>query len=159
MQLEAFDGRLQSLGLKVFLDQKNLVGCNIHDHISAAIDVASLHLVLLSPNYPESTFCLDELVLIVNSGAIIIPVFYGIHPNEVLNTGKDQTGAYNKALRAHEETQQYDSKRVEAWRNSLSSVANIGGLELKEVKGELQNEIVKNVLKFFPNLQVANAFQ
>ena len=128
--------RLISHRLQVFLDKPELqAGHNITTQIEAAIKVASVHIAIFSPTYAESNWCLDELVLMVESKAIILPVFYKVKPSEVRWTGKDNHGAYARALRNHEEKQRYDLKTIQTWRKALHHVANISGFELQESNG------------------------
>ena len=72
----------------------------------------------------------------LDSKALIIPVFYGVTPAQVRWTrGKD--GSYAQALKmlaekTDEGNPRYDPKTIENWRNALSQVAEISGFELKE---------------------------
>lgn len=69
--------RLRSQGIRVFLDMEEMEeGKDLTYQIKAAIKNASVHLAIFSEKYAESKWCLDELVLMVESGAIIIPVFF-----------------------------------------------------------------------------------
>jgi len=145
---------LNSRGLRVFLDQPELEpGGKIISQIEAAIQVASVHVAIFSTNYAESKWCLDELVLMVESeksGATILPVFYNVKPEHLRWTGKDKDGPYAKALRKHEEKQRNDSQTIQSWRNALFHAADISGFELEACKGnesELLEKVVKKVLK------------
>ncbi|GLJ31256.1 hypothetical protein SUGI_0626880 [Cryptomeria japonica] len=71
----AYDS-LQNRGFKVFLDKKSLgVGQYIPEAITCAIRRAYVHVVILSPTFAESEWCLDELCLLIQTGAPIIPMF------------------------------------------------------------------------------------
>lgn len=52
------------------------VGDDLTYQIKAVIKTASVHVAIFSENYANSKWCLDELVLMVESRAIIIPVFF-----------------------------------------------------------------------------------
>lgn len=67
--------------------------------------------------------------------AIILPVFYKVKPSEVRWMGKDKDGSYAKALRIHEEKQQYDLQTIQTWSNTLHHVTNISDFELQEGNG------------------------
>jgi hypothetical protein len=130
--------RLISNGLSVFLDREVLEeGLNITSQIKDAIRVASVHVAIFSPTYAESQWCLDELVLMVISGAIILPVFYKVEPSVVRWTA----GAYGEALQRLQakktldiktgvEKPRYDSDTIQNWRNALSHVADKSGFVL-----------------------------
>eukprot|EP00253_Pinus_taeda_P026710 PITA_26710 len=150
-------------GLKVFLDQSEMKeGEKITSQIEGAIRSASIHVAIFSPRYAESQWCLNELVLMRESGSTIIPVFYHVNPSELKRTN----GLYAKALhnlenkKTHEEKLRYDSTTIENWRNALFDVAGISGFELEacnDDEGELLENVVKRVLKILKraSLEVA----
>jgi len=134
--------RLLDHGLRPFLDNPEMQpGYEIASQIKNAIRTASVHVAILSARYAESTWCLDELLWMLESHRAkmvpIIPVFYGVTPAQVRWTrGKD--GIYAQALerlakkRDHDSKPRYDDHTIENWRNALSQVADISGFELKE---------------------------
>lgn len=142
---------LRSRGLQVFLDRPELqAGHTILSQIKAAIEVASVHIAIFSENYAESKWCLDELVLMLETTprATILPVFYKVKPSELRRT---DTGAYAKFLRKHK--QRYDWETIEKWEKALSDVAEISGFELEACNGdevELVDKVVQRVLKGVP---------
>jgi hypothetical protein len=129
--------RLRDRGLSVFLDREELKeGQNISSQIEDAIRDADVHVAIFSPTYAKSNWCLDELVLMKNSRAIILPVFYKVDPSVVRRTVKE--GAYAEALQQLEkktthdsetgkEKPRYDSHTIQNWRNALSYVADLSG--------------------------------
>eukprot|EP00253_Pinus_taeda_P016207 PITA_16207 len=147
--------RLTGQGLQVFLDKEELEeGHHISSQIESAIRVASVQIAILSPNYAESYWCLNELVLMVSSGATILPVFYHVEPSMV----RWAIGTYGEALQklqqkktrdpqTGEEKARYDSNTVQSWRNALSHVGDINGFLLHKEKGELLEKVVNGVLK------------
>eukprot|EP00253_Pinus_taeda_P020269 PITA_20269 len=150
--------RLSSFGLKVFLDQPELQrGDYFAPQIEHAIQSASVHVAILSPGYADSEWCLNELLLMLDSGAPIIPVFYHVRPTEVRRT----TGKYGEALdNLARKRARYDPITIENWRNALSRVSGISGLELDAFngdEGELLDKLVELVLSKVkkPPLEVA----
>lgn len=153
--------RLRAHGLRVFLDTEELqVGDNLPAQIVGAIRTASLHIAIFSPRYAESSWCLDELVQMLESGSIIIPVYYHVKPSELRSTS-GRTGVYAEALhrlemkrsfdpQTQEEKPRYDSGTIEGWRNALSHVADISGFDLHACNGDegvLVDLVVLCVLK------------
>lgn len=133
--------RLFSYGLKVFLDREELQqGDYLTPQIESAIQTATVHVAIFSPTYAESTWCLKELLLMLESKAVIIPVFYDVKPATLrLKEGK---GVYADALRVLEKkrkrdqvTPRHDSATIESWRKALSNVAGISGFELEACSG------------------------
>lgn len=130
------------------------MGDTITSQIQDAIKTASVHVAIFSPRYAESSWCLDELHLMVESGKSIISVFYGVQPTELRRTHGE--GVYAQALRNHENKRtsdcqpRYDSTTIENWRTALSTVAGMSGLELDKFngdEGELLDEVVDSVSK------------
>jgi len=79
--------QLKQQGLAVFLDQQELQeGENMTPQIERAIRTASVHVAIFSPGYAESSWCLKELVQMLESGSTIIPVFYKVEPSDLLWT-------------------------------------------------------------------------
>jgi hypothetical protein len=123
--------------LRVFLDQRELQeGEYITPQIDSAVRTASVHIAIFSPGYAYSKWCLDELVLMVEtmskSKSTIIPVFYGVEPADLRWTqSKNEDRVYARALCNLEKKRRHDSSAIEKWRNALSQVADIKGFDLK----------------------------
>lgn len=80
---------------RVFLDKDELqTGENINTQIEGAIRTASVHGAIFSPGYADSNWCLNELVLMVESKTTILPVFYNVKPSDLRWT----EGAYIHCL-------------------------------------------------------------
>lgn len=111
--------------IAVFSDKNLKTG----DEISTlgAIEDSLISLVIFSPNFASSQWCLDELVKIVECraryGSIVIPVFYHVDPKVV----RQQHGAYGDAFAQHE--QKYPLSKVLSWRSALKQCADISGLD------------------------------
>lgn len=76
--------RLVLHGFRVFLDKQELQeGDSLTSQIQGAIRTASVQIAVFSPNYAGSSWCLDELLLILKTGATIIPVFYNVKPSDL----------------------------------------------------------------------------
>ena len=89
--------RLVLHGFRVFWDKQEMqVGDTLTRQIHDAIKASSLHVAVLSPGYADSTWCLDELLLMLESKKPIIPVFYRVHPTDVRRTQGE--GVYAQAL-------------------------------------------------------------
>jgi len=108
-------------------------GENLTSQIEAAIRNAYLHIAIFSPTYAESKWCLDELVLMLKSGATIIPVFYNVKPSEL--RWADRAEVYFQTLRLREETGRYDAQTLENWRKALVNVSSLSGFELEAYNG------------------------
>lgn len=139
--------RLVSRGLRVFLDKKELeVAIKIDTQIEVAIQMAYVNIVIFSPTFPKSSWCMDELSLMTQATGTILPVFYEVEPS-------DLDGVYIETLDSHHlEKRREDRKTIEKWRDALAYVPKsdefmLAGEELKE---ELMDKIVERVLKYIP---------
>lgn len=150
--------RLRSSGMEVFLDQEELEGGqNFPSRIKDAVAKASVHVAIFSPRYAESNWCMDELILMLESGTPIIPVFYHVKPADLRwSRLKNQSwwrpvknGVYAEALHKIEMKKRFDSDTIENWRKALSTVADINGFDLETFNGDegaLLNKVVQRVL-------------
>lgn len=148
--------RLLDTGLKAFLDQEELQrGYDFPSQLKHFIATASVHVAILSPGYAKSYWCLQELLMMLETNAPIIPVFYRVKPAEVRWTKR---GKYAEALeelanKTDEGKLRYDSNTIEKWRKALSKVADIIGFEApetcngEELELELQLELVDKVVQ------------
>eukprot|EP01018_Ginkgo_biloba_P020243 Gb_34049 [translate_table: standard] len=134
--------------LRVFFDKDELyAGDMLADTIQDAIRTASVHVAIFSKGYAESRWCLDELHLMLESGAKIIPVFYDVHP---LDLRWVERGLYADTFKRHEEKKRYDSQTLQRWKKALQDVSNISGLVVDSQKGDqgkLLKDIADSVLK------------
>lgn len=148
--------RLVSDGLRVFLDKPELVGAlKIETQIEVTIQFASVNIVIFSPRFPESSWCMDELFLMTKATGTILPVFYEVEPSHL-------DGVYIETLYSHHlQKQQQDRETIEKWRDALANVPKsdefmLAGLlyskpvNREELKEELMDKIVERVLKYIP---------
>eukprot|EP00253_Pinus_taeda_P033013 PITA_33013 len=152
--------------LNVFLDQPELrKGENILHQIKEAIGTASVHVAIFSPTYAQSTWCLEELALMVESKSTIIPVFHDVDPSELRWTQSGdgvesiircicpcllgEKGRYARDLHmlqkkttldphTNKKKPRHHSSTLQKWRNALSAVSNKSGFVSKEYGDEAQ---------------------
>ena len=127
---------LLQAGIQAFRDDNEIErGENIRDEIQRAIlHRSKMSLIIFSKNYASSTWCLDELVKIIerrkSSAHIVLPIFYDLNPFQV----KHQTGSFAEAFAKHEECFKSESEMdiVQKWRAALREVADLGGMVLQD---------------------------
>ncbi|XWS65098.1 hypothetical protein CRYUN_Cryun05aG0061700 [Craigia yunnanensis] len=154
---------LMQAGIHTFRDDENMKrGKNIKDEIEKAILCKSkISIVVFSKNYASSTWCLNELVKILehrkSSQHIVLPVFYDVDPIQV----KKQTGSYAEAFARHEESFKSEKDMVQRWRAALEEVADLGGMVLQDrhesqfiqvIVKQVQNKLFRTALYVSPYL-------
>lgn len=116
--------------IETFVDDDQIErGRQISPQLLQAIEDSSCSIVILSPNYASSTWCLDELVKILDcmttKGQIVIPIFYHVDPSDV----RKQNGTFGEAFSKHEQNLKDEMERVKGWRTALKDVTSLAGLD------------------------------
>nr|XP_011458731.1 PREDICTED: TMV resistance protein N-like isoform X2 [Fragaria vesca subsp. vesca] len=146
---------------KTFKDDRELeIGSEISPKLLTAVEHSHLAIVVLSPNYASSTWCLDELAKIIEfmepGDKRVLPVFLNVDPSDV----RHQRNSFTEAFAKHEVKFSDDPKKVERWRHALRKVANLSGWDAKNYKceRELTDVIVKSVWeKLRPTITLSNS--
>ncbi|KAG8660922.1 hypothetical protein MANES_02G202000v8 [Manihot esculenta] len=139
---------LNQKGIVAFRDDRSLQrGKEIAPELLKAIEDSRLSIVVLSRNYASSTWCLDELVKILDcmntKGQIIFPIFYNVDPSDV----RKQKGYFEKAFAKHDEDFGQNAEKVNKWRTTLTKVANLSGWDShNRHETELIQDIVEAIL-------------
>ena len=102
-------------GIIAFKDDEKLEkGKTISSELSNAIEKSRYAVVIFSKNYASSTWCLNELVKIVQcEKEKIWPVFCDVEPSDV----RKQKGTFEQDFIKHE--QNFNEDRVKMWRVAL----------------------------------------
>ncbi|XP_030970816.1 TMV resistance protein N-like [Quercus lobata] len=134
---------LKQKGVNTFRDDKNLErGEPISHELLKAIEKSMFAIVILSKNYASSTWCLNELVKIMECkkeiGQTVLPIFYDVNPSEV----RKQTGTYAQAFDEHEKCFKETMDEVHKWRATLTEVANLSGFSLQD---RHESEFIQNI--------------
>ena len=107
-------------------------GTFINEELSKAIKKSRFAIVILSNDYVSSSWCLTELVEIVECMEMkkltVLPVFHYVDPSDVRN----QRGTFAEAFAKHEERFKETIADVGEWRVALTKVANIAGWDLRD---------------------------
>ncbi|CAK9177826.1 unnamed protein product [Ilex paraguariensis] len=147
---------LWNAGIHTFRDDDELErGEDIELELQKAIQESRISIIVFSINYASSSWCLDELVIILRrkntAGHKVLPVFYNVKPSQV----RDQTGSFAKAFDSHEEqlTQETDERRkaqmekVEGWRAALREVANLSGMVLENQANGHEAKFIEEIIE------------
>ncbi|KAF5468770.1 hypothetical protein F2P56_012897 [Juglans regia] len=96
---------LNRKGILTYLDEEKLRrGDEISPALLQAIEDSRIFVIVLSKNYASSTWCLDELLKILDQSKKskqqrVLPVFYHVDPSDVRN----QKESFGEALAKHAE--------------------------------------------------------
>eukprot|EP00261_Vitis_vinifera_P030575 XP_019071818.1 PREDICTED: TMV resistance protein N-like [Vitis vinifera] len=119
-------------GVKTFMDDKLSRGQEISPALVKAIEESRFSVIVFSENYASSTWCLEELVKIIDCtkvmGHAALPVFYNVDPSHV----RKQTGSFAQAFAKHEEVYKEQMEKVIKWRVALTEAANISGWDSRD---------------------------
>ncbi|XP_048231268.1 disease resistance protein RML1A-like [Ricinus communis] len=128
-----------------FKDENLDRGERISNALLQTIRESYVSVVIFSKNYACSTWCLEELVTILQCnkemGQVVLPVFYEIDPTEV----QELTGSYGNALMNHRK--EFGDCSVESWSHALKKVGAMAGFVSWDTKPEskLIEEIVNHI--------------
>lgn len=132
---------LMEAGINTFMDDQELSGGGtISNELDRAIKGSRISVIVLSSNYADSSWRLEELSKIMDCkrtlGQIVIPIFYGLTPAEV----RKQTGKVAAALMRLEtrlfmsdsnicnfESEQKQKQKLKQWKAALTEAATLTG--------------------------------
>lgn len=134
-------------GIDTFRDTENLPrGKSISPLLLKAIEESTFAVIVLSTNYANSTWCLDELAHILECkklrGLEVLPVFYHVEPSEI----RKQTGNYGKAFAKHEERFKDSICKVIEWRKALKDTADLSGWHVTQERSE--REVIQEITNY-----------
>ncbi|KAK7307163.1 hypothetical protein VNO77_39985 [Canavalia gladiata] len=142
---------LHSSGIRVFRDDDGLDrGDEIQKKLLEAIEDSAASVIILSPDYASSHWCLEELAKICECGRLILPVFYWVDPSHV----RKQKGPFEESFSSHAE--RFCKEDIQQWRDAMKKVGGIAGWVLgnnsdNEKSDELIQVLVQTVLKQMRN--------
>ncbi|CAA7041075.1 unnamed protein product [Microthlaspi erraticum] len=143
--LSHLEKELQIKGINAFKDHGIKRSRSIWPELKHAIWESRISLVVLSRNYAGSSWCLNELLEIMESrealGQTLLPVFYEVDPSDV----RKQTGAFGKAFEKTCVGRNVEERQ--RWSRALTNVANVAGdwSEKWESEASMVEKIVADV--------------
>ncbi|PNX67665.1 TIR-NBS-LRR resistance protein, partial [Trifolium pratense] len=123
---------LQNAAIYTFKDDNEIPrGDQISISLLQAIERSRISIVVLSKNYANSRWCLEELEKIMEIGSrtksmVVVPVFYEVDPSEVRHQ-KGQFGQKFEDLILKTSVKESIKRK---WRKALTDVAGIAGFSL-----------------------------
>ncbi|KAG2664282.1 hypothetical protein I3760_16G074700 [Carya illinoinensis] len=147
---------LNQRGIKTYRDDKDLErGKTISPTLLKVIEESMISIIVLSPNYASSSWCLEELTKILEcmetKQQIVLPIFYHVDPSDV----RHHRGSFGKALNEHRKRFRKDT-RVQKWKESLQKVANLSGEHLKDGN---EYEFMHKIIQWVESTIVKSTYQ
>ncbi|XP_020999565.2 disease resistance protein Roq1 [Arachis duranensis] len=138
---------LSNKGIHAFIDDEELSkGDQITPSLLSSIQESRIAIIVLSPNYASSSFCLDELVHILHcikgNNRLVLPVFYNVDPSDVRHLKK----SFGTAMAKHEERFKNDMNKVLKWKKALRQVADLSGYHFKDGDG-YEHKFIRNIVE------------
>ncbi|CAN0842391.1 Disease resistance protein L6 [Linum grandiflorum] len=118
-------------------DDEMRKGEGIWPTLVRAISQSKVYVPILSENYAQSKWCLNELAEIVkcqkeDNRRIILPIFYRVDPRDV----RHQSGPYEEAFKKHEEM--FGPSATNTWRNALKEIGTLKGWHVKNIDEQVR---------------------
>ncbi|KAG6617682.1 hypothetical protein I3842_Q142200 [Carya illinoinensis] len=135
---------LRKKGINTYIDEHLERGKEISPALLKVIEDSRISIIILSENYASSTWCLEELMKILEcremKQQIVLPVFYKVRPSIVRRQKKN----YGEALANYKDNLNDDTK-VDSWKAALKEVANLSGFHLKKDGNE--SEFIHSIIQ------------
>ncbi|XP_050145719.1 disease resistance protein RPV1-like [Malus sylvestris] len=131
--------------IETYIDNRLQRGEEIGPALLEAIEKSTISVIIFSQNYADSTWCLDELVHILECkeryGHMVIPIFYDINPSHV----RKQHGSYADTFAQLAKRVDNSIDKVHKWRDALRTAANLSGFDYSNKSGT-EADLIKNVV-------------
>lgn len=111
---------------RIFRDNEGMErGEEINPSLIAGIEDSAASLVVFSPCYADSHWCLDELATLCDVSSSLdrpmIPIFYKVDPNHV----RKQSGRFVEDFETH--AIRFTKEEMQRWRGAMKIVGNLPG--------------------------------
>ncbi|MFS7917421.1 putative TIR domain, P-loop containing nucleoside triphosphate hydrolase [Helianthus anomalus] len=135
---------LHQAGIRTFRDDDEIrEGQQLKPEIERSITTSRASIIVISNNFANSRWCLDELWLILQQkrnagGHLVFPVFYGVDPSDVRN----QRGSFTIEAK---EGSKWTEDNVIRWKEALTEVADLKGMVVSGSETAFIADIVQKV--------------
>ncbi|XP_054782827.1 disease resistance protein RPV1-like [Prosopis cineraria] len=146
---DMIDRSLTLRGVPTFKDERRLrekqKGTNLGRDLKEAIAMSKISIVMLSENYVYSSWCLEELVVILQNrqkwGLIVLPIFYEMDPSDI----RKQRGDAFKIVNAQRKGGVWEKR----WKSALKEAANLCGWDHRgsnRIESLLVGKLVEDIV-------------
>ncbi|GJU52683.1 TMV resistance protein N-like protein [Tanacetum coccineum] len=134
---------LEQQGIDTYKDDEEIVkGKRIYDELMKSIEDSKFYIIVFSKNYASSSWCLDELVKIMEcektTEHTAYPIFYDVEPTQI----RKQSGVVGAAFAKH-----IKGEAAGKWKEALIEAANLAGWELKNTpNGQDEAKLISKIV-------------
>ncbi|KAG7944386.1 hypothetical protein I3843_15G098600 [Carya illinoinensis] len=143
---------LNKRGINTYIDDELERGEEILQALFQAIEGSMISIIVLSKNYAESRWCLNELLKILECMETVkqkvLPLFYNVDPSDV----RHQKGSFGEGF-AKLKDRFKGNEEVLKWKAALENLANMLGVELKNYRKE--SEFIEEIIQWV-NSRIVN---
>ncbi|KAJ0532110.1 putative TIR domain, P-loop containing nucleoside triphosphate hydrolase [Helianthus annuus] len=147
---------LVNKGIITYKDDETIKkGERINEQLIKSIEESRYYIIVFSKNYASSSWCLDELVKIMECQKMTehtaYPIFYDVEPTEVRNQSGSVGQAFERFTRKSKRTLEDEDLEKELvvgkWRNALKEAASLAGMELKNTFNGHEARFIQQIVK------------
>ncbi|KAJ0540767.1 putative TIR domain, P-loop containing nucleoside triphosphate hydrolase [Helianthus annuus] len=136
-------------------DEKIEKGEKIGDQLIESIEDSRFYIIVFSRNYASSSWCLDELVKIMECQKMTehtaYPIFYDVEPTEVRKQSGSVGEAFEHVTRKRkgtlEDVNLEKENDVGRWKNALKEAAGLAGMELKNTFNGHEAKFIQQIVQ------------
>ncbi|TQD82426.1 hypothetical protein C1H46_032020 [Malus baccata] len=147
---------LKDRGYQAYMDEDGLNrGEEIKEELFRAIEGSRISVIVFSKGYADSSWCLDELVKIMECrsklGRHVLPIFYHVDPSHVRKQDGDLLKAFQmhkKGISKVKDGKKHEAKRerVKQWRKALTEAANLSGHHLQITDNRSEADFIRIIV-------------
>ncbi|KAL7603021.1 hypothetical protein Lser_V15G15889 [Lactuca serriola] len=144
-------GSLNQLSIPTFRDNEEFEKGKQIDELFKAIEESKLFIIVLSKNYASSSWCLKELVKIMECQRkierIAYPIYYDVDLSEIRKQIGEVGGAFSK----------HSNEEVGKWEEAVEEAGHLVGWDMRNrEEAEVINEIVEQILHKLRPIYLSN---
>ncbi|TQD99621.1 hypothetical protein C1H46_014757 [Malus baccata] len=147
---------IEDRGYKAYMDEDDLNrGEEIKEELYRGIEESRISIIVFSKKYADSSWCLDELVKIMECrsklGRHVLPIFYHVDPSHVRKQNGDLVKAFqkhNKGISKVKDGKKREVKRerVKQWKKALTEAANLSGYHLQITDNRHEVKFIREIV-------------